>query len=91
MNLGRTMLLANPTFEGYFTSMSALNCKGILPTVEFASFHNAIKINDTSDEQHAFSVFELFLLVNLHAKVLVIVSLAGNVIAGSSKTFKVMC
>ena len=51
------MLIVNPTFEGYFSSMLLLKCEGILSTEDVARFYSTIKLNDTSDEKYILACF----------------------------------
>ena len=51
------MIIVNLAFEGYFTSMPLIKCKGILPTKEVINSHDTISIDDISDERHIFTYF----------------------------------
>ena len=50
LRLCSIVLIVNPSFEGWFSSMHLLKCEGTLPTFEVVSFHNTLNLNDTSDE-----------------------------------------
>ena len=57
IKLGHIIMIVNPTFEGYFTSIPLIECKGILPNKEVIDFCNTINMNNTLDERYIFTCF----------------------------------